>query len=56
MSNTLAYDGAQQWWETRKQWRTEGFVAAIDAIIARGDKPTAYSTYNLNEAGLPKDI
>jgi hypothetical protein len=56
MSDFLAYDGVRQWWETRKHWHTEAFVRVIDAIIARGDKPTAYSTYNLSETGLPKDI
>jgi len=56
MSDFLAYDGVRQWWETRKHWHTEAFVHVVDAIIARGDKPTAYATYNLGEAGLPKDI
>ena len=56
MSDVIAYPGVQQWWQTRKHWHTEEFSRVIDAIIARGDKPTAYSTYNLNEAGLPKDI
>jgi hypothetical protein len=54
MSDFLAYDGVRQWWETRKHWHTEAFVRVVDGIIARGDKPTAYSTYNLSEAGLPK--
>ena len=27
----------------------------VDAIIARGEKPTAYSTYNLKQVVLPKD-
>jgi len=49
MSDFLAYDGVRQWWETRKHWHTEAFVRVIDAIIARGDKPTAYSTYDLHE-------
>ena len=56
MSDFLAYAGVRQWWETRKHWHTEAFVRVIDAIIARDDKPTAYSTYNLSETGLPKDI
>jgi hypothetical protein len=54
MSDFLAYDGVRQWWETRKHWHTEAFVRVIDAIIDRGDKPTAYSTYNLSEVILPK--
>jgi hypothetical protein len=49
MSDFLAYDGVRQWWETRKHWHTEAFVRVVDAIIARGEKPTAYSTYNLKE-------
>ena len=56
MSDFIAYPGLQQWWKTRKHWHTEEFGHVVDAIIARGDKPTAYSTYNLSEAGLPKDI
>jgi hypothetical protein len=54
MSDFLAYDGIQQWWETRKHWHTEAFVQVVDAIIARGDEPKAYSTYNLSELALPK--
>ena len=56
MSDVIAYPGTQQWWETRRHWHTEEFGRVIDAIIARGDKPTAYSTYNLSETGLPKYI
>jgi hypothetical protein len=56
MSDVIAYPGTQQWWETRRHWHTQEFARVIDAIIARGDKPTAYSTYNLNETGLPKYI
>jgi hypothetical protein len=54
MSDFLAYDGIQQWWETRKHWHTEAFVRVVEAIIARGNEPKAYSTYNLSEAALPK--
>ena len=53
MSDFLAYDGVRQWWETRKHWHTEAFVRVVDAIIAKGEKPTAYSTYNLSEVALP---
>jgi hypothetical protein len=49
MSDFIAYRGVQEWWETRKHWHTEEFGRVIDAIIARGDEPKAYSTYNLRE-------
>src|SRR6266487_1834551 len=54
MSDMIAYPGIQQWWETRKHWHTEEFARVIDAIIARGDKPKAYSTYNLREIVAPE--
>ena len=54
MSDFLAYDGVRQWWETRKHWHAEAFVRVVDAIIAKGEKPTAYSTYNLSEVASPK--
>ena len=54
MSDFLAYDGIQQWWETRKHWHTEAFVRVVEAIIARGHKPKAYSTYNLREIVAPE--
>src|SRR5205807_9469571 len=55
MSDFLAYDGVRQWWETRKHWHAEPFVAVVDAIIARGHEATAYSTYDLKQVVLPKD-
>jgi hypothetical protein len=55
MSDFLAYDGVRQWWETRKHWHTEAFVCVVDAIITKGAKPTAYSTYDLKQVVLPKD-
>jgi hypothetical protein len=55
MNDFLAYDGVRQWWETRKHWHTPTFVRLVDAIIARGVKPTAYSTYDLKQVVLPKD-
>src|SRR5947208_2272775 len=55
MSDFLAYDGARQWWETRKHWHSEAFARIVDAIIAKGDEPKAYSTYNLDEVVLPKE-
>jgi hypothetical protein len=55
MSDVIAYPGVQEWWETRRHWHTEEFGRVIDAIIARGDKPKAYSTYNLSEARPTKE-
>ena len=55
MSDFLAYDGVRQWWETRKHWHTEAFVRVVDAMMARVEKPTAYSTYDLKQVVLPKD-
>ena len=55
MSDFLAYKGVQEWWQTRRHWHTEAFVGVVEAIIARGEKPTAYSTYNLKQVVLPKD-
>jgi hypothetical protein len=55
MSDYLAYDGVRQWWETRKHWHTEAFIGVVDAIIAKGQKPTAYSTYDLKQVIPRKD-
>jgi len=49
MSDLIAYHGVQQWWETRRHWHTEEFGNVVDAIIAKGNKPKAFSTYNLRE-------
>jgi len=49
MSDLIAYPGVQQWWETRRYWHTEEFGHLVDAIIAKGTEPKAYSTYNLRE-------
>ena len=54
MSDFLAYDGVRQWWDTRKHLHTEAFVRVVDAIIARGEKPTAYATYDLKQLFLPE--
>jgi len=54
MSDFFAYDGVRQWWDTRKHWHTEEFARVVDAIIAKDDKPTAYSTYDLTELAPPK--
>src|ERR1051325_10823895 len=55
MSDFLAYDGIQEWWPTRRHWHTEAFARTVDDIIARGDKPTAYSTYDLKKVTSAKD-
>ena len=49
MSDLTAYPGVQQWWETRKRWHTEEFDHVVAEIIAKSDKPKAFSTYNLRE-------
>src|SRR5690242_13862067 len=54
MSDFLAYDGVREWWQTRKHWHTNAFVEIVDAIIAKGDKPTAYSTYDVKEIVMAK--
>ena len=54
MSDFIAYPGLQQWWATRRHWHTEEFARVVDAIIARGDEPKAYSTYNLREIVAPE--
>jgi hypothetical protein len=48
MADFIAYPGLQQWWKTRRHWHTEEFASVVDRIIARGEKPNAYSTYDLN--------
>jgi len=52
MSDFLAYPGVRQWWATRKHWYTEEFARVVDGIIARGDEPKIYATYNLPD--IPK--
>jgi hypothetical protein len=53
MSDFIAYRGVQDWWKTRKHWHTEEFGRVVDAIIAKGTEPKAYSTYNLREIAAP---
>ena len=53
MSDLVDYPGVQQWWETRKHWHTEEFDRVVAAIIAKGNKPKAFSTYELGEVPLP---
>src|SRR6266550_1696333 len=54
MSDVIAYPGVQEWWKTRRHWHTEEFGRVVDAIIAKGDEPKAYSTYNLREIATPE--
>src|SRR3984893_5241603 len=54
LSDLITYPGVRQWWETRRNWHTEEFGRVVDALIARGDKPKAYSTYNLREIVAPE--
>jgi hypothetical protein len=49
MNDLLAYLGTRQWWDTRKHWHTDEFARVVDEIIARGNEPKAYSTYNLQD-------
>jgi hypothetical protein len=53
MSDFLAYPGVRQWWATRKHWYTEEFARVVDGIIARGDEPTMFATYNLRDIPKP---
>jgi hypothetical protein len=55
MSDFLAYKGIQEWWQTRRHWHTEAFARVVEDIIARGKKPTAYSTYDLKQVAVRKD-
>jgi hypothetical protein len=54
MSDLIAYPGLQQWWNTRKHWHTHEFGQVVDAIIAKGHDPKAYSTYDLRDVTLEK--
>jgi hypothetical protein len=54
LSDLIAYPGIQQWWKERKHWHTEEFGRVVDAIIARGDEPKAFSAFNLRELVGPK--
>ena len=55
MSDFLAYKGIQEWWPTRRHWHTEAFDSVVDDIIARGEKPTAYSTDDWEQVVPPQD-
>jgi hypothetical protein len=52
MSDMIAYPGICQWWETRKHWHSEEFGRFVEGIIAKGNEPKAYATYNLD--AIPK--
>ena len=54
LSDFLAYQGIQEWWQTRRHWHTEAFARVVDGIIAKCDEPAAYSTYDLKQVVLPK--
>jgi hypothetical protein len=54
MSDLIAYPGTQQWWETRKHWHTSEFARVVEQIIARGNEPKAYATYDLGGMLAPK--
>lgn len=49
MTDLMAYPGAQSWWAERQHWHTVEFGRVVDAIIAKGIKPEAFSTYRLHE-------
>jgi hypothetical protein len=53
MADLINYPGVQQWWETRRHWHTEEFDRVVRDIIARQNKPTAFSAYNLSEVTKP---
>ncbi len=55
MSDLIAYPGTRQWWETRRHWHTDEFARVVDEIIAKGNEPKAYATYNLREMVAPKE-
>ena len=46
--------GSTEWWEQRKHWHTEEFGRVVGEIIARRDKPKAFSAFNLSEMVGPK--
>ena len=49
MTDLIGYPGVQQWWNTRRHWHTEEFACVVDKIIAKGEKPKAYATYDLTK-------
>ncbi len=55
MSDVIAYPGRRHWWERLRHWHPQEFAYVVEEIIARGDKPKAYSIYNLHELIPPED-
>ncbi len=53
MSDLIAYPGVKQWWKERRHWHTEEFGRVVDAIIAKGEQPKAYATYDLASIAEP---
>ena len=56
MTDLMSYAGIQEWWETRRHWHTEEFAGVVDAIIAKGATPKAYSTYDLSKIMKESDM
>lgn len=54
MTDLINYPGVQQWWETRKHWHTDEFDRVVAAIVAKGEKPKAFASYDLGEVTIPK--
>ena len=55
MTDLIGSPGVQQWWNTRRHWHTEEFACVVDAIIAKGEKPKAYATYDLSQITKQSD-
>ncbi|MGZ5552894.1 MAG: hypothetical protein ACXWHF_04570 [Chthoniobacterales bacterium] len=53
MCDLLSYPGTRSWWKTRRHWHGEEFARVVDAIMARGEIPKAYATYDLAQL-MPK--
>jgi hypothetical protein len=53
LTDVIGYPGVQQWWKTRRHWHTAQFADLVDAIIAKGEKPKAYATYDLTKVAAP---
>jgi hypothetical protein len=56
IGDLIAYPGVQEWWKERRHWHTEEFGRIVDAMIAKGEKPIAYSTYDLSKIVGPRGI
>lgn len=54
LRDLIAYPGVQQWWEERKHWHTPEFEEVVAEMIARGEKPKAYASYNLHQLLQPE--